>query len=145
MTGLCLLVWAAQAQEGFQYGLLQFGWQQPQAWSVSAGFDVVTRYHNSVELALSFEHPQKANDELLLGLVYKPVLIRGKNSAIKLRLGVLAGSDQHSFVGGPQGGWEWQYSLGAHLDFLVLNQYSYCWGSERSWRVGVALGLRMTL
>lgn len=143
--GYCLLVWAAQAQEGFQYGLIKAGVQHPNAWSVTVGCDFVTRYHNSLELALSFENPNIENNEIFLSLNYKPLLIRAKNSSLKLRLGGQGGSDSHSFIGGPQGGWEWQYSAGGRLDFLVVNQYSYCWGSERRWRIGAELGFRFTL
>lgn len=145
VMGLCLLLGAAKAQDGFQYGLIKGGVQQPDTRSVTAGLDVVTRYHNSVELALSFENSKTENNEMFLSLIYKPVLKRGKNSSLKFRLGLQGGSDSHDFIWGPQGGWEWQYSLSGNLDFLVVNSYSYCRGSGRSWRIGVELGFRFTI
>lgn len=142
--GFLLLVWAAQAQEGYHYGLIRGGLQQPESYSLTIGLDFVTRYHNSLELAVSWENPKNGNDEMYLSAAYKQALTRGKNNALKLRLGAQGGSDNHDFMGGPLGGLEWQYSLGGNLDLLLVNQYSYCFGSGRGWRIGLELGFRFT-
>lgn len=142
---LCFLFTEANAQEGFQFGLIKAGIQHPDSWSVSAGLDMVTRYHNSLELALRFESPKVENQEMFLAVNYKPLLTRSRNSSVKFRFGAQAGSDSHDFIGGPQAGWEWQYSLSGNLDLLLVNQYSYCFGSERGWRIGAEIGFRFTL
>jgi len=143
--GFWLLVWAAGAKEGYHYGLIRGGLQHPESYSLTVGLDFVTRYHNSFELALSLEDPESGSEEVYLSAAYKQILTRGKNNSLKLRLGAQGGSDNHNFLGGPLGGLECQSSLGRNLDLILVNQYSYCWGSDRGWRIGAELGFRFTL
>jgi len=145
IIGIGLLAMTLQAQQGYHYGVLKGGTGNGHSLTGTLGLDVVTRYHNSLELSFNFLAADNLKDEYLLGIQYKPVLSRARNTALKWRMGVLGGTNLSQFVGGLQTGWELQHSLVGGFDLLLVNHYGYCFGSELNWRIGMELGFRFTL
>jgi len=131
------------AQEGHKYIILKAGPVYQDAWSATAGIDFVTRYHNSFELSLSYYRHRSDYRNYLLGLFYKPVICRSKNTSLKLRLGTHVGTDNSDVIFSALGGLELSQSLFPGLDLMVSATGGY-YNRHHNWRVTGEAGFRIS-
>ncbi|MGV8135952.1 MAG: hypothetical protein AB2L20_12115 [Mangrovibacterium sp.] len=146
MTALILvsgLLVRGHAQEGYKYAILKAGPVYQDAWSATAGIDFVTRYHNSFELSLSYYRHRSDYENYLLGLFYKPVICRSKNTSLKLRLGTHLGTDNADVILSAFGGLELSQSLFPGLDLMVSATGGY-YNRHYNWRVTGEAGFRIS-
>ncbi len=131
------------AQEGYKYAILKAGPVYQDAWSATAGIDFVTRYHNSFELSLSYYRHRSDYRNYLLGLFYKPVICRSKNTSLKLRMGTHVGTDNSDVILSALGGLELSQSLFPGLDLMVSATGGY-YNRHHNWRVTGEAGFRIS-
>ena len=146
---LILLITAfsnARSQEGCTYLLLKAGPVYESAWTGTVGVDLNTKYHNSAELSFSYyKADQKSYDNLLVGMFYKPVLARSRNTTFKFRLGSHIGTDNSDFILAALGGIEFLQSLAPGFDLIISNTSGYYFWARNHWRVSAEFGFRISL
>lgn len=135
------------AQNGYTHFFFKGGAVISNGVNVGLGFDFAGNYYNSVEISANYF---KRNDVVdyenyLLGVNYKPLLFREKNSLVKLRIGVYAGSGTEDFTVAPNVGFEFIQSLSNDVDFFISNDNGYYFETEQKWVVTANLGLRIAL
>ncbi|MFV0591552.1 MAG: hypothetical protein ACK5M7_09220 [Draconibacterium sp.] len=136
----------ARSQEGFTYLTLKTGPLYKSAWTSTIGLDLTTKYHNSAELSVTYyKVDNKSYDNLLLGMFYKPVLARSKNTTFKFRLGTHIGTDNSEFILSALGGMEFIQSLAPGFDFVISNTSGYYFWARNHWRVSTEFGFRISL
>lgn len=158
------------AQEGFTYLQLKGGYVRKDAMTISLGFDFSTKYYSAYELTatylksfdkkVSFEtifneadssytkrELNHAYDNLLLGVQYKPLLFRQKNTTVKFRIGGYIGTDFDNFIASPNLGFEFIQSLTRTVDLTISNNNGYFFRASKPtrWRNTAELGIRVAL
>lgn len=136
-----------KGQDGYTHLFMRGGAVYKHAGQASVGFDFASKYHNAYELAFTY---YRANDEYqnyLLGINYKPVLMRNKNTNFRFRFGAYAGTDLEKFVVSPNIGIELIQSLSGNLDLIIANNNGYYFFAQKAqrWRLAVEIGIKFPL
>ncbi len=141
------IVAVGKAQDGVKHLFFRGGATYKLAGQASVGFDFPSKYHSAYELALSYYRTSEDYENVLIGLNYKPVIVRNKNTNFRFRLGTYLGTDFDKFVAAPNAGFEWIVSVSGKVDLMFANNNGfYFWGkNDRRWRVGAEFGLRFPL
>lgn len=158
------------AQDGYTHFQLRTGYVRKDAMTVSIGFDFAKKYYSAYEVTASYmksfsnkfsyetlynesdsTYSQRkinhAYQNLLLGIQYKPLLLRSKNTAIKFRLGGYIGTDLSNFIASPNLGFEILQSLTRDIDLTFTNNNGYFFWAEKPtrWRNSAEIGIRLAL
>jgi hypothetical protein len=138
-----------KAQNGTKYFSLKGGYFFKDAFSATLSYDWNTKYFKQNEIFAEYYQKFKGfeNKSVMGGFVMKPVLMRDRNTIVRVRMGVGAGSDTKKFIVAPQLGFEFSQSLGKGFDFLLVNrnQYILLNKSPEPWRVGFEAGIRIPI
>lgn len=138
----------AKAQDGFTFAGLRSGWVADKAFSATLNFDFSSSYFSSYELFSEYYRNYNTSYKSMMGgLVYKPALIRNRNSLMKMRFGVGFGVGKEKFLVAPQIGWEFSQTVYNNIDILFVNRNQFVFFDQKpdQWRVGFELGLRLPL
>ena len=81
----------------------------------------------------------------LLGIAYKPCVIRGRNNHGNFRIGVMAGSDTEKFIGGGTFGYEHSYALRHDWEVFFQVKEDVVARGEDIFRTGVSVGVKIPL
>ncbi len=134
-----------KAQEGLTFLTVKGGMAYQDAMTGTVGLDFTTRYHNAVEISLTYyKADDRAYDNVLCGLFYKPLLIRSRNSVLKFRMGTHIGTDNSEFVISALGGLEFLQSLAPGVDLVLSNNSGYYFFAHNHWRVSGEVGIRFS-
>lgn len=138
------------AQDGYKHFFFKGGPVIPNGLSVSVGFDFARDYYNAVEISANYFKNFKKKDSItyenyLLGINYKPLLFREKNSLVKLKIGVYGGSGTDNFTIAPNIGFEFLQSLSNNLDLVISNDNGYYFSSSQEWIITANIGFRIAL
>ncbi len=152
----------AQAQSGSNVNHLQFSVAAlyERGFDVTLGYDHETKYHNSWEYFVNGyikydEDPEAGHitkqsfwnnyRAWLLGIAYKPCIVRHRNGHGNFRFGLMGGSDTHRFIGGATVGYEHSYALRRGWEFFFQVKSDIVIRGEDLFRTGVALGFKAPL
>lgn len=135
------------AQDGYKHFFFKGGAVIPDGLNFSVGFDFAGEYYNTVEISANYF---KKNDSIpyenyLLGINYKPLLFRERNSLVKLKIGVYAGSGTDDFTIAPNIGFEFLQSLSNNIDLVISNDNGYYFYSSQKWITTANIGFRIAL
>ena len=141
-----LFTGAAFSQNGFTHFVVKGGAVYRNAWVVSAGLDFASTHHSSYELAFTYYRNALEYQNYFLGVHYKPVLLRDKNTTVKFRLGAFAGTDTDRFIAAPNLGIEWLRSISGKVDFILSggNGYYFFADTQTKWRITAEAGFRLS-
>ena len=167
---LFLLIGHVKAQDGYTHFTFRGGYLYRDAGTISLGFDFAKKYYSSYELTATFikSNSNKTSSEtiynevdstystkvlkhsyenLLLGIQYKPLLLRVKNSAVKFRVGAFIGTDWSNFIAAPNLGVEFVQSLSPGVDLTLTNNNGYFFWATKPvrWRNTAEFGIRIAL
>lgn len=165
-----LSVCSSYGQDGFTYLQFKGGFVRKEAMTISLGFDFSKKYYSAYEVTATYlksfdkkvsyetifnetdstytkRELNHAYENLLLGIQYKPLVFRQKNTAIKFRLGGYIGTDFDNFIASPNLGFEFIQSLTRRVDLTISNNNGYFfWASKPTrWRNTAELGIRVAL
>lgn len=87
----------------------------------------------------------KSYNTWLVGVAYKPCIVRGRNHHGNLRLGGEVGSDLDRFIGGVVAGYEHSLALYRGWEFFFQVNAHFILRAEDLFRTGVALGVKCPL
>lgn len=137
----------AKGQDGYTHLFLRGGVVYKQAGQASVGFDFASKYHNAYELAFNYYRAKNDYENYLVGLNYKPVIVRNKNTNFRFRFGAYAGTDLNTFVVAPNVGIEWVQSLSGNLDLIIANNNGYFFFAQKAqrWRIAAEIGIKFPL
>lgn len=158
------------AQAGYTHFQFRTGYVHKDAITVSIGLDFAKKYYSAYEVTATYKksfsdkisHETLFNEEdstytkrqinhayenLLLGIQYKPLIIRSKNTAVKFRFGGYIGTDFNHFIASPNIGFEILQSLSRTLDLTFANNNGYFFWAEKPtrWRNTAEIGIRLAL
>lgn len=129
-------------------------------FDVTLGYEHETKYHNAWEYFVSGyikydEDPEAGHitkesfwnnyRAWLLGIAYKPCIVRHRNGHGNFRLGLQAGSDTDKFIGGATVGYEHSYALRHGWEFFFQVKSDIIIRGKDLFRTGVALGFKVPL
>ncbi|HLT86484.1 MAG TPA: hypothetical protein VKZ57_02775 [Sphingobacterium sp.] len=136
-----------KAQDGYTHFFARGGLVYKNAGKASIGFDLARKYHNAYELALTYYRPHTGRENYLLGINYKPVIVRNKNSTFRFRFGGYAGTDMDKFIAAPNMGFEFHQAIAPKLDLIFANNNGFMfWGEKHNaWRIDLEVGLKFSL
>lgn len=158
------------AQDGYTHFLFRTGYVYKDAMSLSLGLDFAKKYYSAYEVTATYKKSFSDNityetifneadstytkrqinhayENLLLGVQYKPLLIRSKNTTMKFRFGAFLGTDFNNFIASPNIGFELLQSISQRVDLSFTNNNGYFFWAERPtrWRVTAEVGIRLAL
>lgn len=141
------IVAIGKAQDGVNHFFFRGGAVYERAGQVSIGFDFSSKYHSAYELGLIYYRGRDKYENYLLGLNYKPVIVRNKNTNFRFRLGAFGGTDLKTFVAAPNLGLELVQSISPNVDFIFVNNNGYYFWANKGqrWRIAAEVGLRFPL
>lgn len=163
-------VGSAYSQDGYTHFIARGGYLYKDAGTLSLGFDFAKEYYSSYEVTATFVRStskkitnesvynesdstysqrelKHSYENLLLGIQYKPLLLRSKNTAIKFRFGGFIGTDWSNFIASPNIGVEFIQSLTPGVDISFTNNNGYFfWATKPTrWRNTAEIGIRIAL
>lgn len=136
------------AQNGTKYLSLNGGIGLGEIYMGSISLDFNSWYHHQHEIFGEWvESSRNQYKTILGGFATKPVLLRGNNSTLRLRIGAGIGSDSRKFLAAPQVGLEFSQTLANRMDLLVRNKNeAVLWAPKAErWRTMLAMGIRIPL
>src|SRR5690606_6466764 len=110
-----------KAQDGVNYFFFRREAVYERAGQVSIGFDFSSKYQSAYELGLTDYRGRDKYENYLVGLNYKPVIVRNKNTNFRLRFGAFGGTDLKTFVAAPNLGLELDQSISPNVAFIFVN------------------------
>jgi len=81
----------------------------------------------------------------LVGALFKPIIVRSKNTSFRLKVGAGVGTDGKLLLIAPQGGFELSQAFWRGYEFVLQQNNSYVFFDAQRWRSGVALGVKIPL
>lgn len=147
LISLLTITQIVKGQDGITYIFLRSGAVYENAGQVSVGIDFPSKFHNAYELSLAYYGKKRNYANYLLGINYKPVLLRNKNTNLRFRFGGYAGTDLERFIAAPNAGLELIQSVSRKLDIAVTNNNGYFFGAKENqrWRTSMEIGIRFRL
>lgn len=168
---LILINLSSKGQDGYTHFTLRGGYLHDKAFTFSLGLDFAKKYHSAWELTgtyiksfsneISYETIFNEVDStfsqrtlnhsyknLLMGVQYKPLITRSKNTLLRFRFGAYIGSDFNRFIASPNVGFELLQSLTPSTDIFFSNSNGYyLWASPKAtrWRHTAEIGFRLAL
>jgi hypothetical protein len=145
---LLILSLVSNAQDGFTFLGLRSGWVADKGVTTTVNLDFSSHYFSSYELFAEFYRNYNTSYKSMMGgVVYKPALIRNKNTLMKMRFGLGAGVGREEFLLAPQLGWEFSQTVYKNVDILFVNRNQYVLFDQKpdQWRIGFDIGLRLPL
>jgi len=171
MALLFLTMGVSRGQDGYVHFTFRGGYLHENAATFSLGLDFAKKYYSAWELTGTYirsfskettsetifspsdsTYSQRtlkhAYKNLLMGVQYKPLVVRDKNTVFRFRFGGYVGSDFDHFIAAPNIGSELLQSLSPSVDlfFSTSNGY-YLWATPKAvrWRHTAEAGLRIAL
>jgi len=137
----------AAAQDGFVHFFARGGAGYEKAASATAGLDFAAKYHSSYEVAAMYFRKTDRYENYLVGVNYKPVVVRDKNATLKFRIGGYMGTDLDRFTAAPNIGMEFLHSVSGKVDIMATNNNGIYFFAKKGarWRVSAEIGLRIAL
>lgn len=136
----------ANAQDGFNYLMIKGGIGNKSSKNFSLALDFAGKYHSSFEISANyFSKDSEDYKNYFLGVNYKPLLVRNKNSMLKMRIGIYGGSDDKDFIFAPNLGLEFGQSLSPKVDLILSNDNNYFFEAKDNWRTNIQLGFRISI
>jgi len=137
----------AAAQDGFVHFFARGGAGYEKAASATAGLDFAAKHHSSYEVAAMYFRKTNGYENGLVGVNYKPVVIRDKNTTLKFRIGGYMGTDMDRFTAAPNIGMEFLHSVSGKVDIVATNNNGCYFFAKKGarWRMSVEIGFRMAL
>jgi len=138
------------AQQGYNYIYGQAGISYRQTYDFKIGVDIPNKYNNSwdISVRLNFDpdNHQEYFNAYLLGLAYKPCLLKGIDNMFRANFGLGAGTDLNKFLLVPGAGVEYIHSIGFGVDFLISSDLNYYFfAPQKNWRIYLNVGLRIRI
>jgi len=155
------------AGDGDNYLNIGGGWQTnifdwetaPHIANVTLGLELEGKYHNAWELNLDLatayvvcptDHVVDSKSffdykSFGIGVAYKPVLSRAKNSLVRWRIGANIGANDNGFQTAITGGIEYSYSFKNRMQLFILQKNDIVFWSRDNFRNGVIIGLKLPL
>ncbi|WP_312352569.1 hypothetical protein [Sphingobacterium siyangense] len=140
-----LIAAITKGQEGFVHVFVRGGLGYPSASQLALGLDFSLKDNNAYELSANYYRSKSRNENILLGINYKPIIIRSKNLNLRFRFGGYLGSDLKTFIVSPNAGIEWIQSLSSNVDLTFANNNGYFFGIDKGqrWRTSAEIGIRL--
>ncbi|GHT53638.1 hypothetical protein FACS189451_03810 [Bacteroidia bacterium] len=134
------------------------GWQFDKTFNAVIALEKEIKYHNSYELyfdlanAYTFAPDGKIYSNtfwkypsILGGLAYKPTLLRGKNTSLKMRGGAALGVNKNGFECGIDLGLEYSYSFKNRWKIFVWQKNDVVFWTRDHWRTGILIGVKIPI
>lgn len=135
------------AQDGYKAIFVRGGIGYKSSTNLAIGVDFSSSYYSSYELSANyFKRNDDSNYEnFLLGVNYKPLIFREKNTLMKFRFGVYGGSDGSDFIFAPNFGLEFAQSLSPKTELIFTNDNNYFFEAKNNnnWRTNLQVGFRL--
>lgn len=159
MAFSCLSSAKAQATN-YNHLQLSLGALYEKGFDITLGYEHETKYHNAWEYFangyikyaddpeaghITKESFWKNYRSWLLGIAYKPCVVRHRNGHGNFRIGVMAGSDTDVLIGGSTVGYEHTYALRYGWEFFFQVKSDVVLRGEDLFRTGVTLGMKVPL
>ncbi|MES2062518.1 MAG: hypothetical protein V4456_11400 [Bacteroidota bacterium] len=167
---ILLHAFGAKAQSGYKYVNIAGGYLTTPLNGITAtlSLDFAGKYHDGFELFaegyrgkytqhLSFI-PDTVTKKvvnttnttyhhtILVGGIYKPLLTRSKNTALRMKFGGGVGSNGKDFIIAPQAGFELSQAIGNNgFEVMLQQNNSYVFLDAQHWRSGLAIGFKIPL
>ncbi len=156
----CPLSASAQSGSNVNHLQLSVGALYERGFDVTLGYEHEAKYHNAWEYFGNYyikyaEDPEAGHitknsfwnnyRTWLLGIAYKPCIVRHRNGHGNFRIGALCGSNTSNIIGGGTVGYEHSYALRGGWEFFFQVRTDVIIRGEDLFRTGVALGLKMPL
>lgn len=157
---LVFCVGSIHGQSNDNHLQIGFGALYERGFDVTLAYEHGTKYHNAWEYFvngyikydtdpvaghITKDSFWKNYHSWLLGVAYKPCVVRGRNHHGNLRIGLLAGSDTNSIIGGGTVGYQHSYALRYGWEFFFQVKSDVVLRGEDLFRTGVVLGMKMPL
>ncbi|WP_018480029.1 hypothetical protein [Pontibacter roseus] len=143
---LLLVVLSCRAQEGYTHLNVAGGWMYKDALTANLALEFSKRHYNSYEI---FGDAYKSNVDdsknWLVGVAYKPMLTRSRNTFLKLRLGAGIGSNTAHFIGALQAGLELGYVLPGNVVLMLQQKNEGVLRVNHNFRTGLLAGIKIPL
>lgn len=148
LIALIISGYLVKAQDGYTFIGLRSGWVVKDSYSATLSLDFSAKYYSSYELYGEFFHNTKLkNKSYMGGLIYKPAIVRNKNSLLQLRVGAGLGGGRNEFLVAPQLGLQFSQTIIKNIDFVIVNKNQFVFFGQKAdqWRVGLEAGIRIPL
>lgn len=157
---LALYSGRVRAQSNVNHLQLGIGALYERGFDVTLAYEHETKYHNSWEYFangyikydtdpnaghITHDSFWKNYQSWLLGIAYKPCVVRGRNHHGNFRIGLMVGSDTHDFIGGGTIGYQHSYALRYGWEFFFQVKSDVVIHGKDLFRTGVGLGIKMPL
>ncbi len=159
----------ANAQNGYQYLNLGIGYldKPNHGLTGSIAMEFMGKYLNSWEVyvqasklsyaqtnstitdslssKISTTIKQQTNYNYTAGLIYKHLVLRSRNTCLRIKGGLGVGSDTNSLIIETIAGFELSKTLKGGFELVLQQNNGYVFHSNQSWRSGFALGFKIPL
>ena len=113
----------------------RIGLSNNEAYNFNLNFDFETSYRNSFELfADYYSRPSLSYKDAQVGLVYKPIFFRQRNTALHFRVGGSVGTDFDKFIAAPQLGVEFNQAIAGGAAIVIANSNRYLFFADKNLR-----------
>lgn len=157
---LCCQTATAQSGSNVNHLQLSVAALYERGFDATLAYEHETKYHNSWEYFVNgyikYDDDPEAGHitkksfwnnyrAWLLGIAYKPCIVRHRNGHGNFRFGAMFGSDTDKVIGGGTVGYEHSYALRRGWEFFFQVKSDIVIRGEDLFRTGVALGLKVPL
>ena len=105
----------------------------------------IQHYTDSVNHQAVYRSKNTTNQNFLIGVTYKPVLLRNKNTTFRFKGGMGIGSNTQAFVYGFQIGLQLEHTLSNGFEVYIAQNDGLIFRDEQNWRMGASIGFKIPL
>lgn len=149
-----------KAGDGDKHVGFQAGVMYPGVLNGVLSVDFETRYHNAFEFYIDAftewkdcpdcgkvckESFWKSNYALGVGLAYKPMVHRSRNSMGRFRIGADIGTCSREFALGIEAGYEYVWTFKNNVQFILQQKNELTFWGRPTWKFGGMVGLRLPM
>ena len=149
-----------KAGDGDKHVGFQAGVMYPGVFNGVLSVDFETRYHNAFEFYIDAftewkdcpdcgkvckESFWKSNYALGVGLAYKPMVHRSRNSMGRFRIGADIGTCSREFALGIEAGYEYVWTFKNNVQFILQQKNELTFWGRPTWKFGGMVGLRLPM
>ncbi|UZR99613.1 hypothetical protein [Chondrinema litorale] len=146
LVAMTLIAFKVNAQEGYNYLDIAGGYLVKDTYGIELSLEFGKRYHNQLELLFDYAHnTHSERNNYMLGLAYKPLITRKRNTVLNLRVSAALGTNEYDFIAGISTGLELNFAFSNGWIFFLRPKGDLVLWDKDHWRIGMLAGVKFPI
>lgn len=138
--------YTSNAQQGYKKLDIAAGYLLTDQLVAELSYEVGGRYHSAMEVIADYSYNRRSErNNWKVGLGYKPLITRNKNTSLNLRLTTSAGTNEQKFIASVSAGMELNFSFNSGIIFMIRQKNELVFFDQDNWRSGLLAGFKLPL